>query len=96
MPTLRSVVQSNIRAEMARREMPQREVAAAVGVSQQSLSLKLSGRRPMTVEELVLISEALELDIAELLPPRASSGAGSTCSTRARSWPGLPPPRGRR
>lgn len=72
MQTLRSVVPGNIRAEMARRRVPQRRVADALGISQQSLSLKLSGRRPLSIEEVESIARELDVDPRELLA-RSSS-----------------------
>jgi transcriptional regulator with XRE-family HTH domain len=67
MTTLQSVVSDNIRATTARRRGSQQALAAAIGVTQQSMSLKLSGRRPLTVDELEIIARELEVQPATLL-----------------------------
>lgn len=68
-------VASNIRAEMARRRVSQREVAERLGVSQQSLSYRLTGRTPFDVGELAAIADVLGVTAASLLgePETASA-----------------------
>jgi transcriptional regulator with XRE-family HTH domain len=49
---LSELLRRNVRAEIARAGLQQAEVARALGISQQSVSLKLSGRRPISVDEI--------------------------------------------
>ena len=65
MPTLRSVVPDNIRAEMARRRISQQALAEALGVTQQAVSQKLSGRRPLTDQEITVAARLLDVPAGE-------------------------------
>lgn len=47
-----SVVPGNLRAEMARRNVRQVDLARALGITQQAVSQKLNGRRPFTDVEI--------------------------------------------
>lgn len=64
------MVGERIHAEMWRRRVTQRELGARIGVSQSTLSKKLRGQVPVTVTELVAISEVLGVEAADLLPQR--------------------------
>lgn len=48
-----------IRAEMARRDISQFELATRIGWRQQKLSRRMSGRVPITINDLETIAEAL-------------------------------------
>lgn len=61
MTAQRGVVPENIRAEMARRGVSQSRLADALGISQQAVSQKLTGRRPITTEEIAAIAAVLDV-----------------------------------
>ena len=62
-----SCVAANLRAEVARRRIPQRELAQVLECSQQSMSRRLQGTQPLTVDELMALSAFLDMDPAVLL-----------------------------
>jgi transcriptional regulator with XRE-family HTH domain len=53
------VTAAAIRAEMARRGVRQRDLAAALGISQQAMSNRLCGITPLTAAEIQAIADAL-------------------------------------
>lgn len=61
------VVAANVRAERARRKVTQRDLADRLGVTQQAISLKLSGARPFTAGEIATVADVLEVDPGTLL-----------------------------
>lgn len=72
-------VAATIRAELARYDIPQTRVASALGLTQQAVSQKLHGRRPLTLDEIEVIAPMLGMSAAQLLaaaetpPPGGSS-----------------------
>lgn len=66
------VLTDNIRAEMARRRMPQAQLASALSMTQQAVSARLNGRTPIDVDELATIARELGVDPAALLEGSAS------------------------
>lgn len=72
MATSRAVVAGNIRAEMARRNVTQARIATRLGKTQQSVSTKLRGHRPISVDELYEIAAELGVEPAALLAGSAS------------------------
>lgn len=78
---LRERVAANVRAEMARYGVSQADVAAALGVSQQAVSMKIHGRRPLSLDDLEVVAPLFGLEAADLLasndrPNGPASGAG--------------------
>lgn len=73
MATLTEATVANVRAEVARRRIRQREVAAALGVTQATVSLKLSGRRPLTLNDLERLAVLLDVSPRDLLPPKEAA-----------------------
>lgn len=63
---------ANVRAEMARRGVSQGSLAEQVGLSQPSLSKRLSGVVAFDINELVAIADALETPLDALM-----AGVGS-------------------
>lgn len=59
-------VAQNIRAELARRCLSQRDVAVALGITQQSVSRRMVGQSPFDVNELAKIAHLLGTDISDL------------------------------
>lgn len=56
-----------LKAEMARNNMTQKDLAAKMNVTQQSISHKLSGRRRVFLDEAAAISEALDMDASTIM-----------------------------
>lgn len=65
-------VGSNVRAEMARRDLTQQRLASEIGMAQQSLSRRLRGDTPLTVDELQAIADVLGVPAAALLEAGAA------------------------
>ena len=62
-----AIVADNIRAEMARRNRPQRLLAEHLGMSQAAFSARMQGRTPIDINELFAIADLLDLPAAQLL-----------------------------
>lgn len=58
---------------MARQGVTQREIAAAVGLPQPSISKRLAGAIPFDLAELEAVAEALGVPVAKFLPPPAAA-----------------------
>ena len=56
-----------LKAEMARNNMTQKDLAAKMDVTQQSISHKLSGKRRVFLDEAAAISEALDMDASTIM-----------------------------
>ncbi|GAA4075587.1 helix-turn-helix domain-containing protein [Nocardioides kongjuensis] len=57
---------ANVRAEMARQDVSQTELAAKVGLSQTGLSKRLRGAIPFDVNELAAVAAELHVSIDQL------------------------------
>lgn len=71
--SMTSLVESTaalVREELAHRGIRQRQAAPAIGLSQQALSDRLTGRTPFTLPDLERLAELLGIDVLELLQPR--------------------------
>lgn len=68
-------VAAEVRAQMARKRVTQTDLAAALGVSQMTISRRLNGRAPFDVEELAAVALALDVPLATLVtePTAAAS-----------------------
>ncbi|WP_372593576.1 helix-turn-helix domain-containing protein [Actinotalea sp.] len=64
---LTDVVTSNVRAEIARRRLSQRRACVGLGLSQQALSDRLTGRVRLTIDDLARFASFLGLEPSELL-----------------------------
>jgi transcriptional regulator with XRE-family HTH domain len=60
-------VASTIRAELARRRIPQTLVAERLNLSQATVSRRLTGEYPFDVDELEVIAELLGMTPSELI-----------------------------
>jgi transcriptional regulator with XRE-family HTH domain len=58
---------ANIRAEMARNGLTQRDLAALLGLSQPTVSARLRGRTDFTVSEVRAIARWLGVPVAVLI-----------------------------
>lgn len=63
----REIVGANVRAEMARRNVRQGALAKALGISQPSVSARLSGAVPFDVDELRAVADLLGVGMCGLL-----------------------------
>lgn len=61
----------NIRAQMARRRVTQREIADRIGISQPAFSARMAGKTPLDVSELFIIADLLDVDPSQLLKESA-------------------------
>lgn len=66
-PEVAEKVASNVRAAVTNADLTQTQLALVLGMSQQAVSAKLTGRTPFTVTELVRISAALKVRLESLL-----------------------------
>lgn len=64
---------STIRAELARRGMHQRDLAALLGLSQPSVSARFSGAAEWRVSEIQAVARALGIRISLSVSPVATS-----------------------
>jgi transcriptional regulator with XRE-family HTH domain len=69
-------VRSAIKAEMARRDLSQTDLARVLGMAPNGVSRRLTGHTPITVPELMRIAHALNVPASVLLGENAQiSGA---------------------
>ena len=68
-PMTQASVAANVRAELARKQITQIEVAARLGVSRQNVAQRLNGRVDFRVGELIAIAGLLDIPVADLLAP---------------------------
>lgn len=57
----------NIKAEIVRQGLTQKELAAKLGISSTGLNYKLNGKRKLTAKDLVKICNVLDIKIDILL-----------------------------
>jgi transcriptional regulator with XRE-family HTH domain len=60
-------VAANIRAELARQGISQTDLAASLHKSQPTVSRRLLGRVPFSVDELDIIADLLDVPMAQLV-----------------------------
>ena len=60
-------VAANLRAEVARQGLTQAAVAERVGIAQQGVSRRLSGRYAITVDDLEDFCTALDIAVAQAM-----------------------------
>lgn len=60
-------VASTVKAEMARRNVTQRQVAEALGIAQTQVSRRLLGRISFNVDELQTVANLLDIPVAALI-----------------------------
>lgn len=68
-------VAATVRAELARKQIKQRDLAATLGVSTNQTSERLAGRIHFRLDELEAVAELLDVPVAYLLGTDASVGA---------------------
>lgn len=67
--TLTDLVAAEIRAQMGRLNVRQRELARRLGENDQWVSTRVNGRTPINLNELHRFAQALEVGVYDLLPP---------------------------
>lgn len=72
----REAIAAEVRAELARREMSQRELGEILDLPQSAVNLRLKGTRPFKGEELVALAAAWNVPVEQFLRvPTAAAGA---------------------
>lgn len=71
--TSREEIAANVRAEMARRQVTQRQIADTIGKSQAAVSSRMTGESHFRIHELQQIAAFLEVPIGKLIEPSASA-----------------------
>ena len=61
-------VASELRGEIARQQLRQRDLAPILGLAQSSVSARLNGRTPLSINEVVLITQWLRIPFAAVMP----------------------------
>jgi len=61
-------VAAEVRAELARKRIPQSDLAEVLGVSQAGISRRLSGATPFDVNELAAVAAFLGVPVGKLMP----------------------------
>jgi transcriptional regulator with XRE-family HTH domain len=94
MDTLNQRVAEEIRVLLARRRLTATELARMTGMTQRSISRRITGEKKIDVDDLQRIADALDVDLYDLLPARArTSGGGSSGDIiTVRSAPTINPP----
>lgn len=70
--SLTDAVAAQVRAELKERDIPQRAIAALLGVSQAAVWRRLTGEVAFNTAELEKIAAYLDLSVAELIEQRAA------------------------
>lgn len=73
--TERERIAAEVRAELGRQGKTQRQVAELLGMTQQSLALRLAGSRSFRAEEITKLAEVLCVPASQFLPADAEAGA---------------------
>ena len=73
MPSVeRDKIAAEVRAELARQQKTQRDAAEILGLPQQSVQLRLAGKRSFRAEELATLAEALGVPVTRFIPANAA------------------------
>jgi transcriptional regulator with XRE-family HTH domain len=69
--SVRLAIAAEVRAELARQQLTQRDVAKMLGMLQPSVQKRLAGDVPFRAEELVMLAAALGVPVDRFLPVAA-------------------------
>lgn len=75
MGTAQGIVSGNVRAEMARRKISQKQLGKALGLTQAAVSKRLRDITPWSVPELEATADLLGMDVSQLLAAPAEPTA---------------------
>ena len=64
---LSEFVTENIRAEMARRRVTQKDLANILGIAQSRISARMSGKYSWQLDELIPVADALGISVETLI-----------------------------
>lgn len=67
------LVAEEVRGIAAKKRITGIQLAEAVGVSQQSMSRRMTGSLPFSIDELAEVARVLQVDVADLLPTQRSA-----------------------
>jgi transcriptional regulator with XRE-family HTH domain len=82
--TITQLVATEIRVQMARADIRQSQLARNIGKNEQWLSIRLRGRQPFGIDDLMLIAKGLGVGLHDLLPPpEVVAGAADPSATVA-------------
>lgn len=65
--TLSTRVAAVVRAEAARRKVPQAQIADRLSVSQAAVSRRMTGRTPFDLDELAIVAQLLDVPVIDLI-----------------------------
>lgn len=65
-------VAAEVRAHAARKQMHGTDLVPVLAISQNSVSRRMTGKQPFTVDELADVADALGVEVADLLPLRTT------------------------
>lgn len=71
---LREHVAEEIRVILARKRMSGAELARRTGIKQSTISRRMTGETAFDMDDLEIIAEVLEVDVADLMPRMARAG----------------------
>jgi transcriptional regulator with XRE-family HTH domain len=74
---LKTTVAAEVRAELARRNIPRSQVADRLGMSRTSVWARLRGDIEFSVSELEQLAEMLGVPVVQFLPTPASAGSAA-------------------
>jgi Uncharacterized conserved small protein len=72
---IRQQIAAEVRAEIARQRLSQRQIAEILGMVQPAVQLRLAGTRPFRAEELVQLADALGVPVSKFVPESIVAGA---------------------
>lgn len=64
----RNSIAAEVRAELARQQKTQRDVAEILGLPQQSVQMRLKGATPFRAEELAKLAVGLDVPVSRFFP----------------------------
>lgn len=67
--TSRGDIAANVRAELARKQLEQKDIAAALGKSNAAISERMNARLSWRIDELQAIAQLLDVTLDQLLQP---------------------------
>ena len=72
-----ALVAEEVRAAAARKQVSSARLAAAANVSTASMSRRMNGRYPFTVDELAIVASVLGVRVQDLLPAQRTAAPAS-------------------
>lgn len=63
-----TAVAAEVRGMAAKKQIPSNRLAAALGISEMSMSRRMTGKLPFGIDELAAVADALGVRVTDLLP----------------------------